>query len=108
MYKSTKPEADEPVPTLFSDSTVALANAAKPINWLTEKCKHMEIHLNFFRQYVQAGYFKLAKIDSSKNPSDALTKSYASREAFRTAIAHFMKELPFKLRPTTKMDARHG
>ena len=68
----------------------------------------MEIHLNFFRQYVQAGYFKLAKIDSHRNPADALTKSYASREAFRTAIAHFMKELPFKLRPTTRMDARHG
>ena len=86
---------------------MALADAAKAINWLTEKCKHMGIHLNFFRQYMQAGYFKLAKVDSSKNPADALTKSYTSREAFRTAIAHFMKELPFKLRPTAKMDARH-
>ena len=81
VYKSAKPEADELVPTLFSNSTCSGISkyAAKPINWLTEKCKHMEIHLNFFRQYVQAGYFKLAKVDSSKNPADALTKSYTSR-----------------------------
>ena len=110
MLKTDKPAADDAVPTLFSDSTVALANAAKPINWLSEKLKHVEIHINFFRQYVQAGYFQLAKIASALNPSDALTKSYASREAFRAAISHFMKELPFAFRPTTRSagEARLG
>ena len=110
VVKSDKPAADAAIPTLFSDSTVALANAAKPINWLSEKLKHVKIHINFFRQYVQAGYFQLAKIASALNPSDALTKSYASREAFRAAISHFMKELPFAFRPTTRSagEARLG
>ena len=81
VYKTSKPEADELIPTLFSDSTVALGNAAKPMNWLSEKLKHVEIHINFFRQYVQAGFFRLAKIDSAENPSDLLTKSFPTREA---------------------------
>ena len=110
VLKSDKPEADLAVPTLFSDSTVALANAAKPINWLSEKLKHVEIHINFFRQYVQAGVFRLAKIPSALNPSDMLTKSYASREQFRTATEHFCVELPFKYRPTVRSsgEARLG
>ena len=75
---------------------------AKPINWLSEKLKHVEIHVNFFRQYVQAGHIKLAKIASAENPADALTKSYATRASFQAAIAHFMRELPFRFRPTTQ------
>ena len=102
VYKTEKPAADELIPTLFSDSTVALGNAIKPANWLSEKLKHMEIHINFFRQYVQEGFFKLAKIESSLNPSDLLTKPFATRESFNTAAAHFMKELPFRFRPSTK------
>jgi hypothetical protein len=108
--KSDKPAADEHIPSLFSDSTVALANAAKPINWLSERLKHMEFHVNFFRQYVQAGYFKLAKIASKLNPSDALTKAIGNRETFREAVSHFMRELPYQLRPTTRSigGAQHG
>jgi hypothetical protein len=102
VLKTDKPAADDAVPTLFSDSTVALANGAKPINWLSEKLKHVEIHVNFFRQYVQAGHIKLAKIASAENPADALTKSYATRASFQAAIAHFMRELPFRFRPTTQ------
>ena len=101
VFKTDKPEADQWIPTLFSDSTVALGNAAKPVNWLTEKLKHTEIHVNFFRQYVAEGYFKLAKIASELNPSDALTKLFPTRESFRKAIGHFMVELPFKYRPAT-------
>ena len=67
-----------------------------------EKLKHVEIHVNFFRQYVQAGHIKLAKIASAENPADALTKSYATRASFQAAIAHFMRELPFRFRPTTQ------
>ena len=70
----------------------------------------MEFHVNFFRQYVQAGYFKLAKIASKLNPSDALTKAIGNREAFRAAVSHFMRELPYQLRPTTRSigGAQHG
>ena len=102
VYKTSKPEADQLIPTLFSDSTVALGNAIKPPNWLSEKLKHTEIHINFFRQYVQEGYFKLAKIDSAENPSDLLTKPFSTIASFRTAAAHFLKELPFRYRPSTK------
>ena len=55
VYKTSKPEADQLIPTLFSDSTVALGNAIKPPNWLSEKLKHTDIHINFFRRYVQEG-----------------------------------------------------
>ena len=85
-----------------SDDTVALGNAAKPINWLSEKLKHVEIHVNFFRQYVQEGYIRLSKVASAENPSDLLTKNFATRESFKAAAAHFVKELPFKYRPTTR------
>ena len=101
VSKSTKDDADKHVPTLFSDSTVALGNAAKPINWLSEKLKHVEIHVNFFRQYVQAGHIKCEKVDSALNKSDVLTKGFSSRESFRAAVSHFMLELPHKYRPTT-------
>ena len=75
------------IPTLFSDSTVALGNAAKPVNWLSEKLKHVEIHVNFFRQCVQAGYFRLSKVASAENPSDLFTKPFPTRDAFRAAAS---------------------
>ena len=102
VVKTDKPEVDENIPTLFSDSSVALATAAKAANWLSEKFKHMSIHIHFFRQYVQAGFFKLAKIESARNPSNVLTKGWSSREAFKNAASHFIVELPFRFRPTTR------
>jgi hypothetical protein len=102
IEKSDKAAADEAIPTLFSDSTVALGNGVKPINWLSEKLKHMEIHVNFFRQYVQNGFFKLAKIASKSNPSDVCTKGYSTRAAFREAADHFIRTLPFRYRPTSE------
>ena len=102
VYKTEKPTADELIPTLFSDSTVALGNAAKPANWLSEKLKHTDIHINFFRQYVQEGYFRLAKVPSAENPSDLLTKPFSTIASFKAAAGHFLKELPFRYRPSTK------
>ena len=62
----------------------------------------MEIHVNFFRQYVQNGFFKLAKIASKSNPSDVCTKGYSTRAAFREAADHFIRTLPFRYRPTSE------
>ena len=102
VSKSTKNDADKHVPTLFSDSTVALGNAAKPINWLSEKLKHVEIHVNFFRQYVQEGYFRLSKVDSAQNPSDLLTKAIASPSKFEKLQSVLLGECEVKKEVVTQ------
>ena len=40
---------------IWSDSQTALANGDKPWNWLSDKLKHVQNHLHFFRQYVKSG-----------------------------------------------------
>ena len=47
---------------LFSDSSSALAVAAKPPGFIDERMRHVRTSYFFFRQQVNAGTLKLLKV----------------------------------------------
>ena len=93
-------------PAIFSDSTTAPANAAKPMGWLTDKFKHIKIHYHFFQQYAQKEWLNLRKVlprptqAITLRPTQAitLTKGYDSADAFENALSMYTVELPTRFR----------
>ena len=83
---------------LFSDSASALASAAKPVGWLSDKLKHVENHIHFFRQWVQLKLLKLSKVSGKVNPANIGTKGFNSPQQFHDERALTMATLPNDLR----------
>ena len=83
---------------LFSDSASALASAAKPIGWMSDKLKHVENHIHFFRQWVQLKLLKLSKVPGKVNPANIGTKGFNSPQQFHDERALTMTALPNELR----------
>ena len=72
---------------LFSDSSSALAVAAKPPGFIDERMRHVRTSYFFFRhwQQVNAGTLKLLKVSGTDNPSDLLSKGFSKiKEKFDT------------------------
>jgi hypothetical protein len=82
---------------VWSDSQTALANCDKPWNWLSDKLKHVQNHLHFFRQYVQCKWLQLCKVPTEANRADCMTKGYDSVEKFSNAVQAYSVELPVRL-----------
>ena len=83
---------------LFSDSASALASAEKPVGWLSDKLKHVQNHIHFFRQWVQLGLLKLSKVSGKINPANIGTKGFNSPQQFQDERALTMSSLPHELR----------
>ena len=83
---------------LFSDSASALASAEKPVGWLSDKLKHVENHIHFFRQWVQLKILKLSKVAGKVNPANIGTKGFNSPQQFQEERAMTMTSLPDELR----------
>ena len=80
---------------LFSDSASALASAEKPVGWLSDKLKHVQNHIHFFRQWVQLGLLKLSKVSGKINPANIGTKGFNSPQQFQDERALTMSSLPW-------------
>ena len=103
VYAPTETVAAEeaavgPSMQLFSDSASALASAAKPVGWLSDKLKHVENHIHFFRQWVQLKLLKLSKVAGKVNPANIGTKGFSSPQQFQDERALTMSALPNDLR----------
>eukprot|EP00961_Rhodomonas_salina_P005437 73512-Rhodomonas_salina.1 len=58
---------------LFEDNASCIAMSNNQVN--PAGSRHIDTLLYFLRDMVQEGVLKLAKVDSTKNPADVLTKS---------------------------------
>lgn len=59
--------------TINCDNQSALALSKNPT--FHDRTKHIDVKFHFVRQIVQEGAVSLAKINTSHNPADMLTKS---------------------------------
>ena len=63
---------------IFSDSKVALAQAAKPDAWVVDKLRHIKTAYFFFKSYCRRGDLKLLEIGGKINPADIFTKGFGA------------------------------
>ena len=63
---------------IWSDSQVALAQAAKPDNWVIDKLRHIKKDYFFFKSYVRQGKLKLHPCSGVDNPADIYTKGFGA------------------------------
>ena len=60
--------------------------------------RRVQNHVHFFRQWVQMGLLKLAKVPGKINPANIGTKGFNSPQQFKTEKALSMAVLPVQLR----------
>jgi hypothetical protein len=63
---------------IWSDSSVALAQASKPENWIVDKLRHIKTAYFFFKSYVREGALRLLKVSGHDNASDIFTKGFGA------------------------------
>jgi len=79
------PSARDPL-ELYCDNTGAVAQAKEPR--AHQKSKHVDRKYHLIRHFIEEGYLKIRKIDTTLNVSDPLTKPLplAKHEEHRSAI----------------------
>ena len=90
--------AEEEAMVIHSDSASAIASGNKPLGWLSDRLKHIQNHVHFFRQWVQTGLLKLSKVSGKANPANIGTKGFNSPQQFKTEKALSMAVLPVQFR----------
>ena len=90
--------AEEEAMVIHSDSASAIASGNKPLGWLSDRLKHVQNHVHFFRQWVQTGLLKLSKVSGKINPANIGTKGFNSPQQFKTEKALSMAVLPVQFR----------
>ena len=65
--------------TIHCDNNGAICLAKHQV--FHERCKHIDVRLQFIRDEVENGQIRVVKINTAHNPSDVLTKSL-SKEKF--------------------------
>ena len=91
-------DAEQAELTIYSDSASAIASGNKPLGWLSDRLKHVQNHVHFFRQWVQLGMLKLDKVSGKVNPANIGTKGFNSPQQFKTEKALSMATLPVQFR----------
>ena len=59
--------------TLYEDNEAALFLSENPAT--TDRSKHIRLRWHYLRQCVRDGTLKLKRVETKKNPADALTKA---------------------------------
>ena len=91
-------DAEQAELTVYSDSASAIASGNKPLGWLSDRLKHVQNHVRFFRQWVQMGLLKLDKVPGKINPANIGTKGFNSPQQFKAEKALSMAILPVQFR----------
>ena len=63
---------------IWSDSKVALAQAAKPDCWVVDKLRHIRTAFFFFKSYVRSADLQLCSVSGNDNCSDIFTKGFGA------------------------------
>jgi hypothetical protein len=63
---------------IWSDSSVALAQAKKPEHWIVDKLRHIKTAYFFFKSYVREGLLQLCKVSGLDNCADIFTKGFGA------------------------------
>ena len=63
---------------IWSDSSVALAQASKPEHWVVDKLRHIKTSFFFFKSYVREGALQLCKVSGLDNCADIFTKGFGA------------------------------
>ena len=63
---------------IWSDSKLALAQAAKPDHWVVDKLRHIRTAFFFFKSYVRSAQLQLCSVSGNDNPADIFTKGFGA------------------------------
>jgi hypothetical protein len=82
---------------IWSDSQVALTQAAKPENWIVDKLRHIRTAYFFFKSYIRSGSLVLHPCSGVDNPSDIYTKGFGApgKTALNQKAEYFQRHAEF-------------
>ncbi len=76
------PNDDSPPTVINSDSSVALSNARLPVSWCSDKLKHVQNSVFFWKTYHENRWIRFQFLRGSLQRADALTKGFDSLQDF--------------------------